>query len=92
MKNNKVFHPRNHHSKLPVFNGLTIYLVLEHFHAPQWLYGAFAVVWLILMVAAIYTIHKDEYVDVFDTDTNVNIMANSSFKKRLEEIVKKQTN
>ena len=51
-------------SRLPIYQSLVCWLSLEHWTAPQWLYGAMGVLFLILWGAAIYGLATEEEIDL----------------------------
>jgi hypothetical protein len=50
----------------PVTLTVVVWLALDHWRAPGWLYGAAVVVMLILWVAAIYSIWAAERIDIIE--------------------------
>lgn len=49
----------------PVFPTLTLYLMLDKFNAPGWLWGVLGTVMAIIWIACIVEIYTCEDVDVF---------------------------
>lgn len=62
----KVIKRKNLPANLPVIHTLFSLLALDYWNAPQWLYGAVAVVLFIAWVASIYSIIKEEQTDIFN--------------------------
>jgi hypothetical protein len=68
MKKNKVIKYKNLPSKIPIFPTLTTWLALDHWHAPQWLYGAIGLIFLNLWVLCIIGIFHQDQTDIFNTE------------------------
>lgn len=54
--------------KLPALGTLVIYMALDYFHAPQWLWGAAVVVLAIVWIVMIVALANAKYVDLLPGD------------------------
>lgn len=66
----KVIHTKNLPARLPIVPMVVCWLALDHWNAPQWLYGVFAALFGIVVIAFFISKHKEEDVDIFK-DKNV---------------------
>jgi hypothetical protein len=64
MKSRKVLSRKNIPSKLPIWNSLTCWLSLEYFKAPQWLYGAMGVLFVIIWTYCILYILTEKQTEL----------------------------
>lgn len=64
MKKNRVIKRKNLPLKISIWDPLICFLALERFRAPEWLYGAFGVLFLFSYIAAIYRISTETEVDL----------------------------
>ena len=67
-KAKKVIAYNNLPSRLPVVATVTCWLALEHWHAPQWLYGVFGFFFLIGWIACIVGLVTEEAIDLLKND------------------------
>jgi hypothetical protein len=67
-KPRKVFEANNLPTRLPLGMTVLCWLALDHWKAPQWMYGAAALLFVILWLNAIYDIGTEEKVDFFKND------------------------
>lgn len=51
-------------TSLPLTPTATLYLLMDKFHSPQWLWGAIGLLVLVVWISAIYNIATEESVDV----------------------------
>jgi len=51
-----------------LWSSLTCYLALEHWNAPQWLYGAMGLYFLIAWIGSIIELATQEKVDLLKND------------------------
>jgi len=65
----KVISTKNLPIRLPVYKYLVVYLTLEHFNAPTWLYGAMGMAGAILLFFAIKLILEQKETDIFEENT-----------------------
>ena len=63
MKKTKVLASKHLPGKLPVWQSLSFWLALEHWNAPEWLYGAVGLLLLFLWGFSIHRIFTQEQVD-----------------------------
>lgn len=70
MKNIKVISRKNLPTKLPLTLTLTIYLALDHWSAPEWLYGALSLYLIVVWIYIVIRVFKEEQVDVLDNQNN----------------------
>lgn len=89
MKTKYVISKNNIPRKLPVFAALTSYLALEHFNAPEWLYGAVGFLFLLIFIGAIHGIVVQEEVEIFPA-TEEEKKEESGFSARLRKAMKAQ--
>lgn len=69
MKEKKVLSINNLPPTLPLWQSVTCWLALEHWSAPQWLYGGMGFFILLAWIVAIYRIlTTKEYVDLLGND------------------------
>lgn len=80
---------KNLPSRLPVFSAITTYLALEHFNAPEWLYGAIGLFFLLAFIGSIYSIVMSERVEIFPP-TEEDRKEGSKFDERLRKAMKIQ--
>lgn len=53
-------------TSVPVFETLTLFLILERFNAPQYVWGAIGVVWIFIFIACVVSVIKQKYVELFE--------------------------
>jgi|VirMetMinimDraft_7_1064189.scaffolds.fasta_scaffold320328_2 hypothetical protein len=58
-------HRQNLPSKLPIIQTLTIFLAMDYWNAPEWVFGIVCFSAAILWVATIYSIATQKLEDVF---------------------------
>lgn len=61
----KVIDNKNLPTKPPIFPTLVTAIALDYWHAPQWLWGALGLFWVIVWIACISVISKQEKTDIF---------------------------
>ena len=66
MSKTKVIKISNLPTKLPIIFTATVYLLLDKFNPPGWVWGTVGVAILLLWVICIGTMVNDKYVDIFD--------------------------
>lgn len=66
----KVLTHNNFPSRLPIWSSLTCWLALDHWNAPQWLYGAMGLFFLIVWGICINGILTEERVDLLNKNDN----------------------
>lgn len=64
----KVISTKNLRTKSPIISALVIYLCLDKWNAPQWIYGVFGVLFFILFVAWIIDLFNTKEVDIFENE------------------------
>ncbi len=62
---NKTISPKNMPVKLPVLSFAVIYLYMDKYHAPGWLWGTVITFCAILLAAIIYSKYNEESTDIF---------------------------
>lgn len=67
-KAKKVLANSNMPARLPLWSSLTCYLALEHWNAPQWLYGAMGLYFLIAWIGSIIELATQEKVDLLKNE------------------------
>lgn len=88
MKKRTVISGKNLQMRSPIPIGLLIFLVMDRFNAPEWLWGIYSFLMLILIISWLVDLVKTESINIFENikeDTN-----KSDFQKRLEELSKKK--
>lgn len=60
----KVVANKNMPARLPIWQSITIWLALDHWHAPQWLYGALGLLLLVMWIAEIYKLFTQKETEV----------------------------
>lgn len=68
----KVIKRNNLPKKLPVIGTLVMFLALDYWNAPQWLLGAMVILCILIWCAIIYSIVKDEEVDLLGVSSIEN--------------------
>lgn len=68
MKTKKVIDAKNLPGKLPIWSTLTTALALDHWNAPEWLWGALGLFFLIGWIAVIASKSREEQVDMFEKE------------------------
>lgn len=71
----KVIRRNNLPKKLPVIGTLVMFLALDHWNAPQWLLGAMVILCIMIWCATIYSMVKDEEVDLLGVSSIENDLA-----------------
>lgn len=66
----KVLKRSNLPTRLPLWQSVTCLLALEHWNAPEWLYGVAGFFFLLLWIASIVTLIKEEQVDLLESKKN----------------------
>ena len=66
MKKKKVVATGNLPTRHPFVLGLLAWLALDHWHAPQWAYGAVGLLWLLLLITWIIAWSNEIETDIFD--------------------------
>jgi hypothetical protein len=82
MKTRKVIKGTNLQKRSPIFSGMALFLFLERFNAPEWLYGVFGLLFVIWFVAWIYDMVATEQTDVVFSKDEITI---KTFKEKLDE-------
>ena len=62
----KVVSYKNLPPRSPILGTIVYYLLLEHFHAPSWVYGVTVTLLGVVAFAWIIALYKAEYVDIFE--------------------------
>lgn len=62
----KVIKRKNLPYRLPLFDTLLVALALDHWNAPQWLWGVSGALFAIYWIAAIHLIRNETEVDVLN--------------------------
>lgn len=73
----KVIGRKQIQKRLPLTEAVVTYLALEHFNAPEWLYGALGL-FFILVLAGVFLSWKNEDVVEIDFDSDKNVKAVNS--------------
>ena len=70
MKKRKVLKLGNLQTKPPIWSTITAAMALDYWNAPQWIYGAVGLIFIIGWASCIYHMITEEVVDIFDKDPN----------------------
>lgn len=70
IKSKKVLSMNNLPTRFPIWGTITCWLALDHWNAPQWLYGAMGLFFIILWGIAIHENINEEKVDIFKNKDN----------------------
>lgn len=62
----KVIKRKNLPQRLPLFDTLLASLALDHWNAPQWLWGVFGALFVIYWISALFSIRGETEVDMFN--------------------------
>ena len=68
----KVIGRKQIQKRLPLMEAVVTYLALEHFNAPEWLYGALGL-FFILVLAGVFLSWRNEDVVEIDFDSNKDV-------------------
>jgi hypothetical protein len=61
----KVIKHKNLPAKLPISQTLTIFLAMDYWCAPDWMFGAVSFAAVVVWIACIYSIASNESIDLF---------------------------
>jgi hypothetical protein len=78
----RVISYKNRPATLPLWQTLTIFLMMDRFNAPGWLWGVIGTIVVLWWIGAIANISKQKEVDIFETGSD----GKSKFQQRLEDI------
>lgn len=70
MKEVKVVKRSNMPIRFPLWQTVTCLLALEHWNAPEWLYGVMGLFFILIWVAGILTFFKEKEIDLFENKKN----------------------
>lgn len=79
----RVIKPTNLSTKAPFMSALVVWLALDHWNAPDWVYGAFGVLYAILFINWIVSLITEKWIDIFSEDEEDSLPKHSSFQERL---------
>ena len=68
MKKFKVIHAKNLPGKLPIYPTIITWLALDHWRAPEWLYGSFAFLGGLMWALCVIKIIHQQTEDIFKED------------------------
>ena len=68
LKERKVFKEHDLPTRFPLWEPITCWLALDHWNAPQWLYGSMGLIFLILWLIAIKNFSNQESVEFLNDD------------------------
>lgn len=68
MKKRKVISPNHLPTKIPLIAGLVLWLALDHWNAPEWVYWVVASIIGLISVLSVYRLITDKYINVTDED------------------------
>jgi len=84
MESKKVIDRKNLPSFLPVFPALTTFLALDHWDAPEWLFGVFGLFFAMWFITAACRIAIDKKVDVLSEEKRGSEPGKSKFQEFLD--------
>jgi len=82
MKDYKAIKPQNLPARAPVFSTLTTVLALDHWNAPDWLWGSLGLLFLSIWIFFIVAKAHEQTVDIFK---NRKKKPSNTFEERLNE-------
>ena len=82
----KVISHKNLPTKSPVFAILLVWLPLDHWNAPVWLYGVFGTIGVIAIIGFVVSVNSEEKIDVFEADQS---NGKSTFQERIQKLKNK---
>lgn len=86
------YYVKNERPKLPVLGTAVVYLLLDKFNSPEWVWGAIGILLLIAWIVAIALIYKMDGIDIFDDEDlkKLEPKTSKSFSERLKEMADKR--
>ena len=78
---------KNMPNRMPLILTLVSFLSMDHWGAPEWLYGMVGLLLIIFWISFFYSILTSESVDIFSNDEKVN-SKNKGFKETLRSKIK----
>ena len=90
----KRFVIKNTPSKAPITFSLVLYLCMDKWNAPEWLWGVVGVIMIIIWIVILIDIYNDVRIDLFEdidtTSPEATPQVKSRFQKRLEKMAKER--
>ena len=83
----KVIHRKNLPARLPIFPTIIGAMAIEVWNLPEWSIGALCVFGLLIWIAAIWALYKNEFIDIFKQESKDK---KSKFQERLEAAMEKE--
>ena len=62
----KVISFKNEPTKLPVYQTMVCWLLMDRLHSPVWMWGAIGMLFLFIWIASIYSMSKQKQVNIFE--------------------------
>ncbi|KKL79048.1 hypothetical protein LCGC14_2018760 [marine sediment metagenome] len=66
MKRTKKIHNKNLPPRIPLFPGITIWLLLDRINAPGWAWGAAGLFFLLLLIVSTAEFFTSKLTDIFE--------------------------
>lgn len=94
MKEMKKISRKNLPATLPLFKAMFLFMFMDYYNAPEWLWGIVIFLALIVFGLSIYSLSTEKLVDLFEgekTEPETQGKA-STFKERLKQEMDKKNN
>jgi len=93
MESKKVISKNNLPTRSPILSTVVYVLAMDYWNAPQWLFGAVALILLFIWIAWIISLFNQDEIDVMikwntRPDKGTKLRKKSNFQKRLDEAMK----
>lgn len=89
MDRKKVIDRKNLPVKFPIFQSAVIYIMLDYYGAPGWLWGVLITIYSLLWILAFISFVREIDVNIFSQIDNVE-KGKSKFQQRLDDYMDKQ--
>ena len=88
MKKRNVIKSSNLRLRSPVMSGLIIYMALDKWNAPEWLWGVLGLLVLMWIITFIIDMFNTTEIDLFADDKDMTGNKKKTFKERIDEKTK----
>ena len=85
----KVISNKNLKARSPLMSILVLYLCFDKWNAPEWVYGAVGLLFLIYIIIWIMDMFNTKEVDIFEEPKKESSFQESAFQERLKKQLKK---
>lgn len=89
MDRKKVIDRKNLPVKFPLMQSILIYVVLDYYNAPGWLWGILTTLYSLIWILAIISFTREIDVNIF-SQNNEAVKGRSKFQQRLDDYMDKQ--